>query len=199
MHLANARNQPALTQIFSFDGTITSGGTAQLLLPQQPTRCYFFIQNLASQILTVGVGPAKATAALTNGAVSSVSVANAGVGYTIPPKVMFFGGVVSGDLSTVPGKPQNGRVAQAVASLTGSALNAITVSDGGAGYVVAPDVLLYNPVPDLGGGAFLPSATAGITLQQYGTLVFENSFVPTDAVAVFGATTSNAFVCKVAF
>lgn len=197
MFLPGARGQPQLDDLLGFDGTVTLGGTAQLLVPQHPRRSYLFLQNTSSGNLLFGIGPATATATLTSGTVSSIAVNNGGIGYTQPPTVVLMGGIIAGDLQGTPIQGQPFRPAIAFATVSAGAVSAITVSDPGTGYLVAPYVYLHNPMPGLGGGAFLPSATAGVLLAQNGSIVFESSAVPTSAIAVFGATTGQAFVCKV--
>ena len=201
MFLGNARNQPSLANTFSFDGTITAGGTSQLLLPQQPSRAYLSIQNISAGNLSIGIGPATATATVTNGAVASVAVNNGGVGYTSVPKVIFFGGTIVGDYQTCPNPQQaaGNAPATAVAALSGTAVNTVTVLTGGAGYLTAPYVFFSNGLPDLGGGAFSPSATAGLLLTPGSSFTMEATICLPDAVAIWGATTGQAFVCKVAF
>lgn len=188
------RSQTQLDDLLDFSGTIAAGGTAQLVLPQQPRRLTLFIQNIsASDPIVVGIGPATATASLTSTTVSSIAVANGGIGYTVPPKVRIFGGIVDGDYQNAPQ-----RVAQAHAVLTGTAVSSIVVDDPGNGYLVAPYVYLENPLPQLGGGAKLPSATSGIILPANAILSFNGAMlVPTSAIAIFGPTTANAFTIKV--
>lgn len=182
-----------------FDGTIAAGGTAQLVLPIQPRRAFLEIQNISTDILSVGIGPAKATATITSGRVASVAVDNGGIGYAVTPQVLFQGGIIDGyyDLAPpayAPNYPFRPAIAQAV--LSGGAVNAINVSDGGGGYLVAPLVYLYNPAPNLGGGAFLPSGTAGIQLDVGGSVTYDVG-CPWSAVAIWGATTGQAYTCRV--
>jgi len=187
------RGQTHLDDLISFDGTITTGGVAQLVLPQQPRRLALQIINTSSHQMNLGIGPAQATATLTSNAVSSVTVNNGGIGYTLPPAVVFCGGVVNGDYQTSPQHP-----AQAHATISGGAVTAVTIDDPGSGYVVAPLVYLMNPLPNLGGGAFLPSSTAGIPLTAGNFWSMSGSLlVPTSAVALYGTTTGDTFVVKV--
>lgn len=84
--------------------------------------------NPAPYIDSVGVygATATATANLTTGSVTSVTVTNGGGGYTAAPIVQFFGGGGSG--------------ATATANLTGGVVTSITVNTGGAGYTSPPTV-----------------------------------------------------------
>jgi hypothetical protein len=188
------RGQTYLDDLLDFSGTIASGGTAQLVLNQQPRRLSLFIQNTsATDALHVGIGPATATPTLSGGSVASIAVANAGIGYVVAPQVRIFGGLIAGDLQLAPPHP-----AAAHATLSAGAISAITVDDPGAGYLVAPYIFLENPLPTLGGGALLPSATAGIALAAGVTWSMHGALlVPTSAVAIFGPTTGNSFVVKV--
>ena len=73
-----------------------------------------------------GGSGATATASITDDAVSSVSVTNAGSGYTSAPNVSFSGGAGSG--------------AQATATVSSGEVTGITVTNGGSGYTSAPTV-----------------------------------------------------------
>ena len=193
----------SFTQTLDFSGTITAGGTAQLVLPIQITRSYLLFQNISDTNMTIGFGPARATAVLTNGSVSSVSVSNVGLGYTFAPIVEFRGGLQEDPnladglgVGATGNAPVEANKAIARATLSGGAVNAITVSQGGSGYLVAPYVYLRNDPRDPY-GAYLPSATAGIQLLPGGSYICENSIVSTDQLSVFCATTGKAFTCKV--
>lgn len=70
----------------------------------------------------------KGTAALTGTAVSAVSVAAAGSGYTTAPTVVLAGGGGSG--------------ATATASVSGGAITGFTVTNGGTGYTSPPTVIV---------------------------------------------------------
>lgn len=196
-------------------GSIATGGTAQLLMPQDPQRYYIAIQNTSDTVMRVGIGAATATAALTSGAVSSVSVVNAGMGFTYAPKVVFVnGGYPSTPNPGSPGSPWTEgvggglgpfqgptRTASAVCVMTGSAgaltIASITVQDGGAGYQAAPYVYLQNDPRDPL-GCFAPSATVGWYLAANGgSRTWENNAVTTDAFSIFCASSSKTFECEV--
>jgi len=199
MFLLHARRQPSPSDdLLDFSGTITTGGTAQVLLPQQPFRSYLLIQNISSGLLTVGIGPAVATATVTSNKVASIAVNNAGLGYTVAPKVRLLGGVTVGLYESHQAKQFGFKPAIATATIAAGAISAVTVSDGGAGYQTPPYVYFENPYPDLGGGGYLPSATAGVQLQAGQAWIFNGTFCPTSGVNIFGATTGQAFVCKIA-
>lgn len=74
---------------------------------------------------------ATATATLTSGAVSSVTVVSGGSGYASVPAVTFSGGAGTG--------------AAATAVVTGGVVTAINVTAGGSGYTSAPTVTVAAP------------------------------------------------------
>lgn len=199
------RGQTPLDDLLDFSGTVTAGGTAQLILPQQPRRLLLSISNMdATDVMYVGVGPAKATAALAAGAVTTITVNNGGVGYTVAPQVRILGGLVNGDYQTAPGATNlqgisvPGVVCQAHAVLTGGAVSSIVVDNPGSGYLVAPLIYLENPWPTLGGGAYAPGVSNGIPIPVNTTFTFQGSFmIPGSAVALFGATTGDQFHVRV--
>ena len=190
------RGQTQNDDIWDFSSTIAMGGTAQIVVPQQPRRTFLQIENISNEILYFGLGPALAHATISGGKVTAVTVDNGGLGYSIPPVVEFLGGLVDGDYQSVPQAGYPFKPAQAVATISGGAVTAITVIDGGYGYLVAPRVYLYNGLPALGGGAMLPANGVGLALVPAGSATYDNG-VPWSAVAVWGATLGSAFVCQV--
>jgi hypothetical protein len=204
------RQNTFLDDVLDFSGSIVAGGTAQLLLPQQPGRDYLSITNTsATDSLYVSIGPAKATATLTGTAVTAVTVNNGGIGYTVAPQVIFLGGVRAGDYSLAPGSTDKilgvqtaGFPAQAAATIAAGAVSAVTVNNGGSGYLVVPTVYLVNPWPVLGGGAYAPAATAsttgqGIVIPANTTFTISGMTVPASAIAINGFTTGDTFHVKV--
>lgn len=191
------RGQTNLDDLLDFSGSVSVGGTPQLITPQQPRRLSLFIANLgAANTITIGIGPPKCVAVISNGSVTSITPNNAGIGYAVRPNVRILGGMIDGDYQAGPSVP-----AQAHAVMAGVAPNqtisSIVIDAPGSGYLVAPLVYLENPLPTLGGGATIPSAVAGIPLPPGWNLSFSGSIlVPTSAVAVFSPGT-DAFVCKV--
>lgn len=191
------RGQTHLDDILDFSGTIAVGGTPQLVLPQQPRRLTLFIASLAAvNTITIGIGPPACTATLTGTTITAITLNNAGIGYAVRPNVRILGGLIDGDYQLNPA-----RIAQAHAVMAGVAPNqtisSIVIDDPGSGYLVKPLIYLENPLPTLGGGATIPSATAGIPLLAGSSLSFSGSFVvPTSAVALFSSGT-DAYVCKV--
>jgi FtsP/CotA-like multicopper oxidase with cupredoxin domain len=99
----------------------------------------------------VGGGPgtgAAATAALGNGAVSSLTLTNGGTGYTSAPTIAFAGG--------------GGTGAAATATISAGSVTGVTVTNGGSGYTTAPTVSFS------GGGGTGAAATAAITFSVTG-------------------------------
>ena len=185
---------------FRADGTITSGSAPQLILPESWQRSFWQFQNQhASAAMYLEFGSARAHCALTNTAVSSVTVDNAGFGFTIPPTVEFLGGGNGGNTAVIgtgdPFGPAPNHPAQAHAVLTAGAVSSIVIDDPGTGYVAVPYVRLVNNNLDFIGCA-APSATSGMIVAA-GVLVTDKDLtVPTDQVAVFCATASAPFFCR---
>jgi hypothetical protein len=206
--------------LYRADGTTT--GAAQLLLGRSQSRCHLLVQNLSlSSSMYVEIGSGQATATISGGAVTSVSVVNAGFGFSAPPRVEFFGGGNAwGNTSYVGlaqpgGAPPNsvasstktiqplGKVASAHCVMTGSAPNmsiaSITVDYGGAGYVIAPYVQILNSDLDPNGAA-APAIGVGILLTAGGgpgsILKYDSMNCPTDPVALYCAASGQPFTCR---
>jgi hypothetical protein len=218
MILVGAAGQQDRIDLWDASGGITAGGTAQLLLPEAKSRSYLIIQNLdADHDLFVEFGAARATATLTSGVVTSLTITNAGFNYTSPPAVEFMGGGNSGQAGILgvgqPGYPSPGdpayvagryfdmsaqRPAKATAVLTAGAVSSFAISDGGRGYQVAPFVAMRNTLRDPYGVA-IASATSGFLVPHAGgKLEFNGTVCPTSAISIFGGTTNQAFCCKFA-
>ncbi|MEJ5048375.1 hypothetical protein WH221_00965 [Chryseobacterium culicis] len=75
--------------------------------------------------------PATATATISGGAVTGITISNGGSGYTAVPTINFFGGgsIVNG-----------GSKARATATISNGQLTGITINNGGSGYTTAPTV-----------------------------------------------------------
>jgi hypothetical protein len=215
MKLVGSAGQQALCPFYDASGTITTGGTPQLLLPVHKSRSHLLIMNISDTAMYIEFGAARATATLTSGAITSFSVTNAGFGYTRPPIVHLLGGGNGGNSSFLgvgaPGYPSPGdagyaaarytdmsgqRPAQAHATLTGPLVGALVIEDPGAGYVKAPMVYLENDPLDPFGAA-IPSSTSGLLVQANGGSYYVNGTVcPTDQVSIVCATTGKAFTVK---
>lgn len=183
----------ARTPTWQFGGAIAVGGAAQLILPAGFLRTFVTLQNTSSGALTVGVGPARAVAAVANGAVSSVTVTNAGMGYTKPPLVRFLGGLGGGLGFPKPPGP-GASLASAHAVLSGATIGSVVVDNGGVGYTAAPFVFLYNHPEDFT-GSMAPAVAAGNTLAAGGSMTWE--VATTDAISIWGATLAQTFECSV--
>jgi hypothetical protein len=228
MYLTGAAGQQTRHPKFDASGTITTGGTPQLLLPEAKSRAFLLIINQSSASLYLDFGSARATASLAGGAVTGTTITNGGFGFTYPPDVFFYGGGNSGVGGVLgvgqwgypaPGDPAwsappgdygrgGGRVdlsgqrqAKGHAVLTANAVSSIVIDDPGAGYQVAPMVFMANSLRDPFGCANpgQNSATSffgAITIVASGNYYVNGTTCPTDAIAIYGATTGQAFTCK---
>jgi len=192
--------QQVLTPVYRADGKIASGGTAQLILPRAAPRSSLLLQNTSSSdTLYFEFGGARATATLSNGAVSSFTITNAGFGYTYPPSVHFLGGgnALNGrDLGVgYPNQAAPSNYATAHCVLTSGAVSSIVIDNPGSGYDIAPYILLLND-PNDNFGAAVPSTSSGFKLSPGQWLQQDSSVVSTDQVSVYGATTNDSWFCQ---
>jgi hypothetical protein len=206
--LPNMQNQRVRDLTFDASGTITTGGTAQLVLPERNSTTMLLIQNISSGNLLFEFGSARATATLTGTKVSSVTVTNNGFNFTLAPEIEFLGGgrpyntvmvppagVGAAGGYDAPTHPAQAHCVMTTASAGGNQVNSITLDDGGTGYYSAPYVWIKNRRDDPSGCA-LPSSTSGILLVPYGSLCINDVTNPTDPISVYGATTGQAFTVK---
>ena len=206
MKLVGSGGQGTPHYQFRVDGSITTGGTPQLLLPATTSRSMLVVMNISDTAMYIEFGGARAHCALTSGVVSSVTVDNAGFGYTLPPIVSFLGGypgvtsssAVAGADTAQPiptAGNGGGRPATAVAVLSTGTVGSITIQDGGAGYQCPPYVFIHNRREDPFGVAD-PSVNSGsgILLPANGGSYYVNGTVcTTDAIAIYCASTSKRF------
>lgn len=176
------------TPIYDFSGSIASSGTPQLIVPVVLNRSYLIIQNISSTAIYIGIGPATATCSISGGVVTSITVVNAGFGYTYPPSVVFLSNL-TGPFATPAAIPLNSAPspivpASAHANISNGTVS-VTLDTGGVGYTKAPYVLLQNDPRDPY-GCFSPSSTQGISLIANGSFVMESSAVTTSQIAVNG-------------
>lgn len=214
MRLLNSGLQQRLDLLYVADTTITSGGTAQLVLGQSLSRSFLFLQNLDSAPMYVEIGCARATCTISSGKVNSVSVVNAGMGFSSPPVVRFLGGGSGPALPAAalgpsgtpflggnePNYPSPSNFATGHCVMTGSAPNqtvsSIAIDNAGSGYLKAPYVQIYNSPLDPYGSA-APSSTSGFLLQPQGEpLIFNGTVCPTDPIAVLSPTTNAVLICR---
>lgn len=204
MKLVGSRGQATLDYAYDASGTIATGGTAQLILPRRKSTSFFWFQNISDTDMYLDFGAGRATATLTSGAVSSLSITNAGFGFTKPPIVTFLGG---GNTSWnqansaflgcgQPNYPAPGVAAQATAVLTTGAISSFQIGNPGVSYAKAPYVQLVNDENDPF-GCSLPSATSGFLIgAQGGDFYVNGTACFNDPIAVYCATTGKAFTCK---
>ena len=202
MKLVGSGGQHVSHYMYDASGAVTTGGTAQLILPKAQARSFLMIENTSAGNLLFEFDGARATATLTSGAVSSTSITNAGFGYVKAPIVRFWGG--GGPVGVpayggvgMPGEFAPQIPATGIAVLSGATVGSITITNPGVGYLTAPYVQLINSDLDPVGCA-VPSATVGLLLAANGSFTFNGTYCPTGTVSVFGASTGQAFVCKYA-
>lgn len=206
-NLIGYSGQYVTTHLFDVSGTISSGGTAQLLLPVSLCRASFIVQNISDTAMYLAIGAPPATASLSGGTVSSISLGNAGFGYSRPPQVLFLGGANSNrnsqptfSLAGLPDYPAPANPAQAHCVMSGAVgsqtISSIAVDNPGSGYAYPPFVLLVNDPLDPW-GCSVPSATNGILLAASGGSYTSNGSVcVTDQMGLYCATTSKAYTVK---
>jgi hypothetical protein len=201
MILVGARNQQAPARLYKAD--LTLSGSAQLLLAESVSRSYLFIQNTsATHAMSVEFGSAQAHCAITNGAVSSVTIDNGGFNFTSAPLVYFQGGgpapgQYSGPYKGLnqPNGPAPTHIALGHATLSGGAVNAVVIDDPGATYQIAPYVLIVNNIALDPYGAATPSASSGYQLAAGTSLTFNGTFCPTDSISIIG-TAADVVICR---
>ena len=205
MHIRGSRGQIVRDFMYDASGTITTGGTPQLVLPERLQNSSGFIQNISDTAMYVEFGGARATATLTSGAVSSTSITNNGFGYTTAPMVIFLGGGDStknpnylcpglpGFMS--PACPAKGHTVLGTGGTAGTVIS-IVIDDPGANYVKAPYVFLRSHENDPYGAA-APSTTSGLLLTPSGgNVMFNGTAFTTDAISIYCVATGKAFACK---
>jgi hypothetical protein len=212
-NLLNSGYQNGTFRAYRADGSLISN-SPKLILPQATSRSMLSIQNAGTGTLYVEYGCARATATLTNGVVTAITILNPGFGFTRPPHAQFKGGgagptnqflvalTASGwdgrgqidnwptpaGVDTLVTPPIYYRPAKAKAVLTSGVVTSFLITDGGAGYINPPEVLLVNdPLdpfgcadPSYGGGS-------GTILYGAGADYWNGTFCPTDAVAIYGS------------
>lgn len=203
MKLVGSAGQGVPHFMFDSSGAIVSATAPQLILPRSFSRSHFVVANLSATLpMYLEIGSARAVATLTNGVVTGVTVTNPGFGFSLPPTIEFRGGgagmfpgfLGSGD----PNSPSPSKVATAHCVMSGAAPNqvvaSVTVDYGGAGYLVAPYVLIQNAQNDANGCAD-PSSGGGSGLllpAAGGSYVVNGTACTTDQMALFCSTGAGA-------
>jgi len=206
MLLVGTRGQQSRDLTLDASGTITTASTPQLILPERKSTSSLIIQNISSAVMYIGIGSAQATASISGGSVSSITVANGGFGFTYAPDVQFLGGGILGNNTSdggfncpgVAGYQSPSRPARGHAVLTSGVLTSIVIDDPGAGYANAPFVFITNSLRDPF-GCFSPSSTsAGSILlpSNGGNMTWNGTSCFTDAVSIYSATQGAAYSVK---
>src|SRR5580658_5415673 len=92
MQLQGAGYQSRADILYDASGTITTGGTPQLLLGRSFSRSYLFIQPIGAASIFIKFGCARAHATVSNGKVTAITVDDAGNGFSFPPDIELLGG-----------------------------------------------------------------------------------------------------------
>lgn len=205
MYLPNTRVQEINDHIY--DASVVIGSGSKLVLPVSKSRSFLLLQNLYSTSMWVEFGSARATCTIQSGAVSTLTITNAGFNFTIAPDVRFYGGSNAG-ISGVPngtflglGQPQYpspSNIAVAHAVLSGNTVGSITLDNPGSGYTVAPMVFISNRHVDPSGVADpnYGSVNSGILLPANSApMIWNGTACPTDAISVAG-TSGATLTCK---
>jgi hypothetical protein len=201
MKLVGAGQQQKRDNLYDASGTIALANTPQLVLPQRQSTSFLLLQSITTgSTLTFEFGSARATCTIVNGQVATVTVTNAGFNFTKAPNVKFLGGGNAGNSAFLggnqPGYPAPSHPAVAHAVLTAGAVSSIVIDDPGAGYVIAPFVMITNDDLDPYGCA-VPALNDGLELSGVAApIIFNGTCCPTDAISVFGANANSVFVCK---
>lgn len=211
MMLPNTAGQILRHNTYRLDGTITAGGTSQLVSPIPASRSSYLFHNASQYPMYLEFGSARATCTISNGQVNSVTITNGGFGFLLPPEISFQGGapfsnqVGGGGLSGVglpgyaaPSNWQNagGRPAVAHCVLTSGVVTSIVIDDPGAGYAVAPFMAIRNAYGD-GYGCADPdygSVNSGQIIGPNGSNYVNGTVCPTDQISVWCATTGAPFM-----
>ena len=207
MKLVGASQQQRRDFMYDASGT-TTASTAGLVLARSQARSYLYIANNSNGPLWFEFDGPRGTAVMAGSGftqtVASVTVTNAGFGFTVPPTIQFLGGGPGGGggqfINTAylglgqPDGDSPSSPAKAHAVLTAGAISSIVIDSPGAGYVTAPYVHIHSHRLDPYGCA-IPSAGVGIMIPAGGFKEWNGSCCPTEAVSVFG-TGTQAYVVK---
>ena len=217
--LLNSGYQNGTFRAYRADGTLASSAP-KLVIPQAISRSFLSFQNIGANPIYMEHGCARATATLTAGVVTSLSILNGGFGFVLPPRVQFKGGggptaaitasawdgrgqidnwPTPSGFNTLVTPPVISRPAQATAVLTSGVVTSFIISDGGAGYTNPPDVLLTNdPLDPFGCADPSHSSGSGAYIASGGTYFLNGTFCHTDAIAVYAAAGSGTYYLEFA-
>lgn len=218
MKLVGVRGQQGGDNVFPITITVGSGGGQYLVLPNQRTRSFIEIATTSSYVGYVSMGAGEATATLTSGAVSSITVVDGGFNYTLAPTVTIMGGGNEGNPTFVgataapdyqpPGSPGPGVVpgawnptgspATAHAVVSGGAISSIVVDNGGSVYAAVPYVLITNSPNDPNGcaSAYRSSVPIGRVVTSANPLYYNGTDCPTSPIGIYCATSGAVFTIK---
>jgi hypothetical protein len=210
MFLIGARGQQQADRHYRIFGAITSATASQLVTPIPISRSFLFIQNVSNSNLYFSFGSATAIAAITNGAVSSITIVNGGFGFLAPPIVEFMGGAgfipLTGSGPSGAGLPGYAspnnfpnnpgyRPAQAHTVLTAGVVTSVVIDDPGLGYVFPPWVDIRNADNDRYGCAdpFYAGVPNGFLLGPGMSYTEGATTCMTEQIGVYGATVGAAW------
>lgn len=220
MQLMDSGYQGGNHRAFRADGSLSTTAP-KLILPRATSRSFLFFQNTGSNSIYLDHGCARATATLTNGVVTALTILNGGFGFTLPPLVQFKGGGIlptalaasewdgRGQIDNWPTPsgsnllvtpPTQFRIAKATAVLTAGVVTSFLISDGGAGYTNIPEVMLSNDPSDpfgcadpslSSGSGLLVPAPTGVLPGEY---VLNGTFCHTDPIAVYASAAAKYYL-----
>ena len=153
-----------------FTAELTSGGAISRIYVTDPGQSYPPATTQVALVFTGGGGPSSAVAfaSITGGRITNISIANGGSGYSQgTTTVAFLGG--------------GGFGAEADVSASG-AVNTITITNPGAGFLVPPVVYITDPANAVAQAtvATMPYNIQGTTIETYQSRVWTgNGSAPT--------------------
>ena len=149
----------------------------------------YFVAGTPALVATPSAGGSTWNTFIGGAINTTIAITAGGTGFTTAPKLVIVPPANQGAQPFIP--------ATAVCTISGGAINAVTVTNQGAGYVSAPAILILNQPGDItGSGALLTpaltgtgqvtaitQATPGTVLTAVPTLAFSGSSVPASAAA----------------
>lgn len=195
-------DQAAQHYLYDFSKTVVAA-TPTLLLARSQARSHLILQNLSdtSPAWFEFDGP-RGTPVITAGVLTSITITNAGFGFTYPPIVRVEGGGYEfGQKATNPkyltlnqaGGSSPSKRATVHAILTGDHVTSFDINNGGANYKL-PYIHMFNDDLDPYGCA-LPGVGIGLQLGPGEMRVWQGTAVPTGPVAVYAQDACN-ILCK---